>query len=519
MYSSNGRSSQFLLKILPVLFIVAVSGCTTNHSRFDNFNQDYCSTLPQATAFSLTEHLAQLTENKANKTGVYVLEQGDEALISRAWLAEHAEQTIDVQYFIFSPDNLGLISVDYLVRAAERGVKVRILVDDIMVQATGYELSKLDFHKNLSVKIYNPKLNIGKNIAEKIFNVTTDFHGINQRMHNKTLTIDNKVVITGGRNIADEYFGYDKQYNFRDRDVLLIGGITSGVQKSFNEFWSDPLSVPVSQLIDKQNVSTDSDVFESLHQYACNSDNYSARLRKRTADIPDFFKINPLKAKVEWIEGVEYISDQPGKNTAEIFLGGGGATTDRLISLLKNAKKSVIIQTPYLITTDLGKSLFRGLIEKGVAVTILTNSLATTDNFEAFNGYQRDRKQLLETGVRIFEVRPDAQIRIKFISQELQKDQEQLPVFGLHAKTMVIDDRYTIIGTFNLDPRSANLNTEGITIIPSRSITANVKQGIEEELKPENAWETTLDWNPDSKAESLKQLRVKLRRIVPKGIL
>lgn len=148
-------------------------------------------------------------------TGVYVLEEDTESLLSRAWLSQNAEKTIDIQYFIFSADNIGLIAADYLVKAAERGVKVRLLVDDLMVDAKGDELLKLTAHKNLSIKIYNPLANIGKNIFQKMINLTTNFHGFNQRMHNKTFTVDGKVSITGGRNVADEYFGYDHEYNFK----------------------------------------------------------------------------------------------------------------------------------------------------------------------------------------------------------------------------------------------------------------------------------------------------------------
>jgi len=148
-------------------------------------------------------------------------------------------------------------------------------------------------------------------------------------------------------------------------------------------------------------------------------------------------------------------------------------------------------------------------------VKILTNSLASNDNLEAFSG----RKALLKTGVKIFEFKPDAQIRQKIMSDVMQGKLEVMPIFGLHAKSMVIDDDITIIGTFNLDPRSANLNTESITIIPSKELSMSVKAGMLEEMLSENAWQTTLDWNPDSEENMLKQIGVKLRRVVPKNIL
>ena len=499
------------------LFIFLLSACSATKVHISKPEQDFCSSIHSKSSLPLSKYLAPYESNMNVNTGVYVLEHGTEAMLTRAWLSEHAEQTIDVQYFIFSSDNIGLIAIDYLIKAAERGVKVRVLVDDIMVDAKGSELLKLAAHENLSIKIYNPMANIGKNIVEKIINLTTNFHGLNQRMHNKTFTVDGKVSITGGRNIADEYFGYDHQYNFRDRDVLLLGGKTHDIQASFNEFWNDALSVSIEKLVNaKGNINMD---FNALHQYACNPSNFVPKVREQINNLPAVFKEIEQAGQLHWVDNIEYISDIPGKNNNNVFLGGSGLTTERLISLIRNAKRSVTIQTPYLVTTDLSKKLFKEKIDEGVKIKILTNSLASNDNLEAFSGYQRDRKALLKTGVEIFEFKPDAQIRQKIMSDVMQGQLQNMPIFGLHAKSMVIDDNITVIGTFNLDPRSANLNTESITVIPSKEISKKVKAGMLEEMQPENAWRTTLEWNPDGEESTLKQLGVKLRRIVPKNIL
>jgi len=499
------------------LLSLLLLACSTVEDHIPVSEQNFCSIVNQKPSLALSKYLSPYESNMKNSTGVYVLEHGTEAMLTRAWLSEHAEQSIDVQYFIFSADNIGLIAIDYLVKAAERGVKVRILVDDIMVDAKGSELLKLAAHENLSIKIYNPMANIGKNIFDKVINLTTDFHGLNQRMHNKTFTVDDKVSITGGRNVADEYFGYDHEYNFRDRDVLLLGGKTSDIQTSFDQFWHDALSIPVEQLLNGKNtVDTN---YDALHQYACNPANFVPQVREQIKNLPTVFEEIAQAGELHWIDNIEYISDIPGKNNGKDFLGGSGLTTERLISLVKNAKKSVIIQTPYLVTTDLSKRLFKAKVDEGVEIKILTNSLASNDNLEAFSGYQRDRKALLETGVKIYEFKPDAQVRQKVMSDVMQGQLLEMPIFGLHAKSMVIDDDITVIGTFNLDPRSANLNTESITVIPSKQIATSVKAGMLEEMQPENAWQTTLDWNPDGEESMFKQLGVKLRRIVPKNIL
>ncbi len=505
--------------LLSLIFCFGLFSCSTQSDRLVVSTTDYCKDIPQTDNKLLSEYLTPVEHNMYDKTGVYVLEQGIEAMLSRAWLTEHAEQTIDVQYFIFSTDNIGLIAIDYLVKAAERGVRVRILVDDIMVEASGNELITLAAHKNISIKIYNPVANIGKNLFDKVVSLTTNFHQLNQRMHNKTFTVDAKVSITGGRNVADEYFGYDHQYNFRDRDVLLIGGTTKKVQASFEQFWQSELSVDVQDLVAEK---TDEDYipnFEVLHQYACNPSNFVASVRNKIRDIPKAINAIQQQNKLQWLENVEYISDIPGKNNANKFLAGGGLSTEKLIALLQSAEHSVVIQTPYLITTKATRKILKALVDRGINISILTNSLASNDNLEAFSGYQRDRRALLKTGVKIFEFKPDAKIRQKVMSEVMQKQLTQVPIFGLHAKSMIIDDHTAVVGTYNFDPRSANLNTENFVIIPSKKIAKEIKQGMLEEMQPENAWSISLDWNPDGEVDLMKRLKVKLRRIVPKSIL
>lgn len=510
------KKTLLALLVIPAFFYFS-NDKEDNAMVLEDPKSNYCSAIDLHSKTSLSEQLSVVSEEMKTKTGVYVLEQGAEAMLTRAWLSDNAEKTIDVQYFIFSTDNIGIIAIDYLIRAADRGVKVRLLIDDLMIETDEKQLLRLNKHPNISIKIYNPNINIGKNISKKIFNLVTDFHGFNQRMHNKTFTVDGKVAITGGRNIADEYFGYDHEYNFRDRDVLLLGKKTNLIQNSFNTFWNDELSVPVDKVL-KTEVDLNNN-FNDFHQYACNPENFLPVIRKQIEDMPEVFDAMRKAGEMEWLDNVEYITDLPGKNNNEEFLGGSGISTEKLIQLVKSAKKSITIQTPYLVTTDLGKFLMKEAVSKGVVVNILTNSIASNDNLEAFSGYQRDREKLLETGVNIFEFKPDAKIRQKVMSEELQKKLDHVPIFGLHAKSMVIDGEITVIGTFNLDPRSANLNTESIVVIPSIEISKEVEEGMFIEMQSENAWKITKEWNPDSTASKIKQLKIKSRRIVPKSIL
>jgi cardiolipin synthase C len=505
--------------LLPLLSLLLFS-CSDTEDKTSQYKVDFCSQIHDTKFIGLTEALKPMEDSLKNKTGVYILEDGAGAMMTRAWLSENAEKSIDIQYFIFSPDNIGLIACNYLVRAADRGVKVRILIDDIMVDAPIKDLLVLDSHPNIDIKIYNPGVNLNKNIVQKLGKFAYDFRKANQRMHNKTFIVDQKVVITGGRNIADEYFDYDHEYNFRDREVLLLGKNCKDVSKSFEQFWQSDISVDVSKIDSKyEKITADKNTFEALHQYACDTLNYWPSVREKVTHLDQGFKSIIESGRLVWLDSIVFVSDLPGKNDGKSGLKGGGLTTTALIDLINKAKTTIEIQTPYLITTDLGKNLFSAAIKRGVRVRILTNSLASTDNKEAFASYQKDRSELLKLGIEIYEFRPDAEERTKIMTGDLQKTLDKAPIFGLHAKSMVIDGHTTVIGTFNLDPRSANLNTECFALIHSSKIAQSVLKGMEIEFLPQNAWRITPDFNPDDLVSKKKQFSTWTRKILPKSIL
>lgn len=505
---------------LPIFALVIPLVCCKNENSTDLINTDFCSSVHRNDSVSLTNELGPLLDSMKSKTGVYVLEDGGGSLVARAWFSEYAEKTIDIQYFIFSTDNIGLIACDYLVRAADRGIKVRIIVDDIMVEAGVHDILTVDSHPNIEIKIYNPGVNLGRNLYSKLKKFATDFRSANQRMHNKTFIVDGKLVITGGRNIADEYFDYNSEYNFRDRDVLLLGRAVGSVRNSFEEFWNNTLSVPVAEVAGSDDhVVNRGDTFDKLHEYACNPDNFWPEIRNQIDNLTDAFHSIQNSGRLLWIDSVDFVSDIPGKNDGSEGLGGGGVTTNELTELVRNARESVDIQSPYLIAGDAGINLFKEATERGVKIRILTNSLASTDNVEAFSGYQREREKLLKAGVRIFEFKPDAAERYRIMTGALQKEIDYAPIFGLHAKSMVVDGTITVIGTFNLDPRSANLNTECFAVIRSAPVAQGVLHGMEEEFKPENSWETTLEHNPDSEVGVGKSIKTWTRKVIPTSIL
>lgn len=461
----------------------------------------------------LTQILEPLLVTYPQQTGSYILDRGEEALLARAWLTDHAVQSIDVQYFIWSFDNIGTLATESLLRAADRGVHVRVLVDDLLVDAPDDFLLAMEAHPSIEIRIYNPQHSVGVSKKKRIYNIFSNFRSSNQRMHDKTFVVDGQVAITGGRNMADEYFDYDHKYNFRDRDVLLLGSAAEDIVTSFERFWQSPLAKPVKQLLKKSGTLSRvqiETIYRDLHSYADDRDNFSSDVHKDLEQLPQKFSF--LIDNLVW-GAVLFISDEPGKNSGEDGLGGGGKTTSQLASALNQAQWSVTIQSPYLVMPDGALPLFEGLIARGVNVRISTNSLLSTDNLQAFSGYSKQRNKLLNAGIEIFEFKPQPKIQ-KDLIERYQKLEKGLPVFAIHAKTLVIDGQTLYVGTFNLDPRSANLNTEVGVIIDNNQLATQVEGQIERDMHSDNSWNSA-DENPDRHASLWKRSKLQFWKLLP----
>lgn len=511
------------MSVRDILLILAflLGACASSKPALQVPDEDFCAQIHPPENVPLSTFLDPLRGRMETQTGVYALEEGDVSMMFRAWMIEAAEHTLDLQYFIFTTDNVGLIGIDYFVRAADRGVKVRILIDDITVTTDVADLLAIDAHPNIEIRIYNPVANIGKTFPKKIRNAARDFRGFNHRMHNKTFIADGQVMITGGRNIADEYFDFDHGYNFRDRDVLMVGEAVAAADASFEAFWNSRLSRPLSRLVSLPEHKVNAEAtYQALRQYACNPSNYWPQVRQKIASAPLVFNDLVESGLLIWTDLAYFISDDPGKNDGTEGLGGGGRSTEQLIDLVRNATESIRIDTPYLVTTGLSHGLIREARARGVEITILTNSMAATDNLEAFSGYVRSRQTLLDLGVTLYEFKPDAQVRYEVMTGALQRELDFAPTFGLHSKSMVVDGRISVIGTFNIDPRSANLNTECMAVIYDEAFTERLMAFKEVDVRPENAWRIRKDFNPDKHAGWKKRFGVWWRsKLVPKSVL
>jgi phosphatidylserine/phosphatidylglycerophosphate/cardiolipin synthase-like enzyme len=475
---------------------------------------------PGSTLYTYDDIRTQLNfskENLKNKTGIYTLESGGKSLASRIWLFDNAQKTIDIQYYSFAKDKTGLTASDRIVLAADRGVKVRILIDDAASRMYSYEIQLLNTHENIDIRIYNAGLMLGR-LDRRLEKLSENYNRLLRRMHNKTVTIDGEICLTGGRNIADEYFDFDDRFNFRDRDVILFGKAVDQVTKSFETFWNDSLTVPFSKLSGKSKKAKRGQPknFEDMHKKAAES--YSSEMKGYVNHFPEEIKDAQKTNKLVWVEQVSFVSDIPGKNENKKERKGG-ICYDSIRSLFTQAKSFIDIQSPYFITTEESESLIKETIQRGVKIRLLTNSLASIDNIEAFSGYKKDRKRILKAGVDIYEFKPDSKVRFKLMVPEVQAPLNYKPVYGLHSKTFVIDGYITVIGSYNLDPRSDNYNTECFTIIRSREVAKILSGYLDEEVLPENSWHVDENFNPDAKAGMKKRIKEFTKRIIPKRLL
>ena len=289
----------------------------------------------------LDKYCAECQVKMKTKTGAFILEKGEEALMARAWLTDKAQDSIDVQYFIWSTDNIGTLASEALLRAAERGVKVRVLVDDLLVDAEEITILGLTDHPNVDLKIYNPKHSVGVSSIRRLFNVIRSFRSSNQRMHDKVVIFDRSIGITGGRNMADEYFDFDHEYNFRDRDILLLGKVVADMSTNFEEFWNSDLSVSVEELLQAELEDLDQNLIleykNFLHEYSLNETNFTSEIRLALENLPK--KFSELTKNLIW-EDVSFISDRPGKIENFVSLSGGSKSYTLLINEGLEAKES-----------------------------------------------------------------------------------------------------------------------------------------------------------------------------------
>lgn len=443
----------------------------------------------------LGAQLQEVTRNNQGKSGFYLQSFGADGFLTRMQMINAAEQTLDLQYFILRGDDSGRLLTQAILHAADRGVRVRLLLDDGETIAGDEQVGPLSAHEFIEIRFFNPFSYRGHQVAFKASEFAFNYSRLNYRMHNKLLVADNSVALIGGRNIGDQYFQVSTEEQYADNDIFAVGPIVREISVSFDEFWNHELSIPIEALA---------------------SDNSSHRaLRKRRDQATE----EPAEVIADGIDFVRRVdSGQPfnGMLTGELPLVWAparlvsdspdkksvieGSTVGRLM-LRPVADATLAVQsellmiTPYLIPGDEGMRIFKELRQRGVRVRILTNSLMSSAVLLAQSGYMAYRKPLLKDGVEIYEIR-------SMLGNTRGSGQTAAMssngTYSLHAKMFVFDRSSIFVGSMNFDQRSMHLNTEMGLFIDSPELARELVQRFEAMAQPANAYELKLQSNNSS---------------------
>ena len=414
----------------------------------------------------------------AGISGYAAVDRNSNGLRWRLAMVDSAEQSLDMLYYLWYDDLGGLLLLEHVIEAAERGVTVRIVVDDALFVKGKKGLADLDANPNIEIRIFNPWANKG---VGRVFETVGRIKKLNHRMHNKLLIADGQMTILGGRNVGDHYFGLAHKYNFHDLDIIAIGGEASEASEIFDHFWNSDQVMPASVFVDNPS-------WERIN--TMRSTNLE-RLRG-AEDLVDF----PIE-KRDWSNELEAVIGRmaPGTSTVEFdrLLPETAAPTQdavlRLAEIVKEAESEVLIVNAYIIPGERMLEILRETTERGVRVRMLTNSLASNDVPAVTAKYKKYRKPLLEAGVELFEFRAHPEIQPGII--------DTAPVVakfaGLHTKMAVIDRETVYVGSLNLDPRSIHLNTEMGMIVSSPELAEKLAVIAERDMEPSNSWQVHLD--------------------------
>ena len=441
---------------------------------------------------------------------VNLIENGTDALTLRVHLIRTAQHSIELQTFIFAEDDAGYLILDELVKAARRGVSVRVIVDQLFSLDDPQLYAALAHaHANFELRVYNPTFHKASTPPlEFAAGVLCCFLRFNQRMHNKLLLIDDAIGIAGGRNYEDRYYDWDDDYDYRDRDVLVAGPAAQQMRTSFDLFWADRNTVALSRLRDVAAAILEGGV--SAAPYLLHAYRHGERVAivSRHADDTDYVRTHFAEAALR-VGRVEYFSDAPGK-APPADAPPGGEPSQRIMELVRSARSRIVLQTPYLVLSPTARDVFAKLRREngGFRVTVSTNSLAATDAFYVYALSHKYKKRYLKLGFAIHEFKPFPAEAAGLIAdyaslgrgEEGTRDEGgyrrygRAPLtrggvrLGLHAKSMVIDDDVTVIGSHNFDPRSDYYNTESGFIIFDRPVADAVRAAILRDTAPDNAW-------------------------------
>ena len=418
-----------------------------------------------------------------NQSGFYLLSDNTDAFVARLALAKEAKKTLDIQYYIMHNDASGEYLAYALLAAADRGVHVRILVDDINLSGRDSGLKMLSQHDNIEIRIFNPLVNRD---WFRIIEVIINLDRAGRRMHNKVFVADNATAIIGGRNIGDEYFDDRNTLNFVDLDLLTTGPIVSDITQSFNDFWKSQWATAIEDLskvrVMKNQLKTIRTKLKDRWHRARNT-NYFHSIQQSELTK----KIISKKIPYIWAEA-KLFYDSPDKlsvNSQEKITHFG----PQIMPYFEQADDELLIASPYFVPGKEGVQWLKSKQQQGMKIKVLTNSLAATDVIAVHAGYKKYRCDLLQSGINLFELKPTA----RHLHSRTKRLIESSSTASLHAKYMVVDQRYVFIGSANIDPRSNTLNTEIGVMVDSRDLAKEATEIFKRTTSQKNSYRLLLE--------------------------
>lgn len=418
----------------------------------------------QAAQTELDRELAPLLARHPGQTGAILVPDGLDAFAARALSARRAGRSLDLQYYIWHDDITGRLLGREAWLAAERGVRVRMLLDDMNAEGLDSKLLALDAHRNIEIRLYNPFRNRGG--ALRVFELVQRIVSVNHRMHNKAWIADGRMAVVGGRNVGEEYFSAGKDTNFRDLDLVVFGPAVAQASAVFDAYWNSAAAVPLMAL-----TRSDPEKLAAVMQ-GVNAEAKSAQARhylQRVDGSPQVRAYFDGQLQPHWSAGIRVVADPPLKWRGD---DRSGWMIERLAPMLRASQRKALLISPYFVPGDFGTQGLAALSARGVHVGVVTNSLAANDVPAVHSAYAGYRERLLESGVRLYEIRAQG--------HPGALPAEAAGVFGsggasLHTKAFLVDDARGFIGSFNLDPRSADLNTEMGVIFDDPAIAKSLR--------------------------------------------
>ena len=468
-----------------LLGIVALlgSGCATLPPRPD-------VALESALEPAATGEIRELSDRfrlhqQPGKSGFKLLVDAKDSMEARLALIDLAQRSIDIQTFIWSGDAAGTLLFDRLLQAADRGVRVRIIVDDIWFAQTTKNLAALNVHPNLEIRLFNPNPMRDDTIGS-VFSFLASFQELNRRMHNKLMIVDNLALIGGGRNIGDPYFGLSSTYNFVDIDVLAVGPVIAEASKAYDAYWNHRAVYPVKGFSDLLPAETLDELRTAIAEIL---DEYGAQLSSYPLDRQNWRSWSAELSRQLVAGTAHFLQDDP------VHIDGKSYRLVDMIAYLKDpAEEEFLLATPYLIPVGPFLDILQEGVDDGIRVRILTNSLGSTNHTLVNSHYKKYRRSILETGTELHEFHHAPPERIRSLADVEPITSEFV---SLHAKVFISDARRCFIGSLNFDPRALVINSENGLLIDSEELGTELTDFLEDIMSADSSWQVTLD--PDDR--------------------